>query len=671
MAARTIKDIHEEVFQFLLEKHQMNNELRFTLRSSNRFGLLEEGYWFEGTDEWLSITFWNSYDDFDRPSIDFLMYLDGICTLRVNENHNHNKKAFIIDNLIPALGMIKNANSKKNRNGIHYIDSWQKSYSKSNEVIETLSQFLSTDKVIIDGLIRGLNQSDIFPSIDDKTFKKSLAIINKWREPEKSVDFDTLAKHSIKLQSIQLKAITHFENLSLNLNKQVTCLIGFNGSGKSTILRAIAMSLIGVQSLKELDSEKIFDLERLLMIWGAQEDGIRYVKSGSIKLLYTIDDFGINDIISNEIMFRESERSRQEIDIEDNPNQDIDTLLLNEPDDNYFLKYLVIGFSQQAKNTNRDKKDNQVNKKRKNRPNIEDLTALIYDEPDNRFSEFQKWIIDLISVEKYPVFKQREDNRALINGIFKVISNITNDNIQLTNSLNDAFIITKYNPDGIPLSQMSQGYRNVIGWLGYFMKRLWEYGQVVLPTIDFKQLPAICLIDEIDTYLHPDWQYTILSSLVEAFPNTQFIVTSHSPYVLTSIKSEKLAIYELYSKPVKTDRMKFTEDGNWYIENVDSLSVDIKQVNENLYLADVNRSTVAMNGSERFRNAKKDVSQDIDTLFDLIESNQLAEAQAFYQDRLSEIDTELDEDMLKIKRLMRTKEALNKAKSSLVPHEIN
>lgn len=99
--------------------------------------------------------------------------------------------------------------------------------------------------------------------------------------------------------------------------------------------------------------------------------------------------------------------------------------------------------------------------------------------------------------------------------------------------------------------------------------------------------------------------------------------------------------------------------------------MSVKQVNENLYLADVNRSTVAMNGSERFRNAKKDVSQDIETLFDLIESNQLAEAKAFYQDRLSEIDTQLDEDMLKIKRLMRTKEALNKAKSSLVNHETN
>jgi predicted ATP-binding protein involved in virulence len=192
-----------------------------------------------------------------------------------------------------------------------------------------------------------------------------------------------------------------------------------------------------------------------------------------------------------------------------------------------------------------------------------------------------------------------------------------------------------------------------------------------LPTIDFKQLPAICLIDEIDTYLHPDWQYTILSSLVDAFPNTQFIVTSHSPYVLTSIKPEKLAIYELYSKSAKRGKMKFTEDGKWYVEDVDSLSIDVKQVDENLYLADVNRSTVAMSGSERFRNAKKDVAQDIDTLFDLIESNQLVEAKAFYQEKLSDIDDQLDEDIVKIKRLIRTKEALNKAKSTLINHEIN
>lgn len=47
--------------------------------------------------------------------------------------------------------------------------------------------------------------------------------------------------------------------------------------------------------------------------------------------------------------------------------------------------------------------------------------------------------------------------------------------------------------------------------------------------------PAIMLVDEIDLHLHPGWQQRVLDDLMRAFPNTQFIVTTHSPQVLTSV----------------------------------------------------------------------------------------------------------------------------------------
>ena len=648
MATRTIKEIHEEVFQFLLEKHQLDNELRFTLRSSNSNGRLEEGYWFDGSDSLLIITFWNAFNDSTIvPIIAFSIHLDNTCFINIMMSKK-NKTEFIEKNIVPATGLTESIDKNS------LLNFWMKTYPIENTILANLELFLTTDKVIIDNLIKANNKTDLFPPIEEKEFQKSLEIIDKWRNSKINIDLNMLLNSTIKLQNIQLKNITHFSDFNVNLNKQVTCLIGFNGSGKSTILRAIAMGLVGIEALKKEFSDKTLELERFLTIEKANEEGIKFANRGTIKLLYSIDKFGLDNLVSNEILFRYSEMSRQNVEIEDNPNEDIYRLvpsfLLNEPDDNYFLKYLVVGFSQQAKSFNNDIPRSKTNGKRKSRPNIEDVSALIFDEPDNRFNDFQSWIIGLISVEKYPVFKQRVANRVLVNGILKVISDITNDDIRLTNSPDDAFIRTKRHPEGIPLTQMSQGYRNVIGWVGYFMKRLWEYGQWILPTTDFKQLPTICLIDEIDTYLHPDWQYTILSGLVEAFPNTQFIITSHSPYVLTSIKPEKLAIYELYTEGSK---------------------MAIKQVDENLYLADVNRSTVAMSGSERFRNAKKDVAQDIDTLFDLIESNQLTEAKAFYEAKLSDIDDQLDADIVKIKRLIRTKEALNKAKSTLINHEIN
>ena len=46
---------------------------------------------------------------------------------------------------------------------------------------------------------------------------------------------------------------------------------------------------------------------------------------------------------------------------------------------------------------------------------------------------------------------------------------------------------------------------------------------------------GVVLIDEIDLHLHPLWQKEILQALVKTFPSLQFIVTTHSPYVVTHL----------------------------------------------------------------------------------------------------------------------------------------
>jgi len=56
--------------------------------------------------------------------------------------------------------------------------------------------------------------------------------------------------------------------------------------------------------------------------------------------------------------------------------------------------------------------------------------------------------------------------------------------------------------------------------------------------------PAIMLVDEIDLHLHPSWQQRVLADLMRAFPCTQFIVTTHSPQVLTTVASECIRVLE-------------------------------------------------------------------------------------------------------------------------------
>ncbi|QNG99909.1 AAA family ATPase [Pseudomonas sediminis] len=52
------------------------------------------------------------------------------------------------------------------------------------------------------------------------------------------------------------------------------------------------------------------------------------------------------------------------------------------------------------------------------------------------------------------------------------------------------------------------------------------------------------LIDELDLHLHPEWQFTLRDGLESLFPNIQFIVTTHSPHLLSSAKEGEIIIME-------------------------------------------------------------------------------------------------------------------------------
>lgn len=55
-----------------------------------------------------------------------------------------------------------------------------------------------------------------------------------------------------------------------------------------------------------------------------------------------------------------------------------------------------------------------------------------------------------------------------------------------------------------------------------------------------KQTPGVVLIDELDLYLHPRWQQHLLEDLQNAFPLIQFIVSSHSPFIIQSVRKQNL-----------------------------------------------------------------------------------------------------------------------------------
>ena len=82
-----------------------------------------------------------------------------------------------------------------------------------------------------------------------------------------------------------------------------------------------------------------------------------------------------------------------------------------------------------------------------------------------------------------------------------------------------------------PLREMSDGYRTVTALVVDIINQIYDaYGQLVVKGTVITA-PGVVLIDEVDAHLHVSWQKRIGGWLTEHFPNIQFIVTTHSPYV--------------------------------------------------------------------------------------------------------------------------------------------
>ena len=91
-------------------------------------------------------------------------------------------------------------------------------------------------------------------------------------------------------------------------------------------------------------------------------------------------------------------------------------------------------------------------------------------------------------------------------------------------------IVEFHTPYGwVKAKDLSLGYRTSMAWVIDFASRMFDlYPESENPLAE----PAVVLVDEIDLHLHPKWQRELLDYLSNLFPNTQFIVTTHSPLIV-------------------------------------------------------------------------------------------------------------------------------------------
>lgn len=109
-------------------------------------------------------------------------------------------------------------------------------------------------------------------------------------------------------------------------------------------------------------------------------------------------------------------------------------------------------------------------------------------------------------------------------------------------SATDKEIIATHKEQGdVPVSMLSDGVRNMIGMVADIAYRCVRLNPHLESNAVIKT-EGLVLIDEVDMHLHPQWQQLVLQNLQDAFPNIQFIVTTHSPQVLTTVRKEQIIV---------------------------------------------------------------------------------------------------------------------------------
>jgi predicted ATP-binding protein involved in virulence len=335
--------------------------------------------------------------------------------------------------------------------------------------------------------------------------------------PDENLEINWLSGQSqfpcVKYERLKLINIGIYENLEINFNHDLTVLIGLNGAGKTTILKAIALATLGSE---QADSETDMVVDLLRITGKSHNQAVRQAK-GSIELSVNVD----GEVYENRIELSYN-TTTEKVDIK---GERFNALF----DEKGYLLNLTLGIGEQRIVSL--KKPHNLGFE-VTQPKVKDLLPLISNEVQACIAHFASWLANLALQAK----DGSEDSQSVIKTSFDIFSALMQESIQFTDLTSidplELWIEQQDSQQTLPLHLYSQGYQAVMGWVGFIVQRVFEaYSELPNPLLQ----PAIIMIDEIDQLLHVKWQQKILNVLIESFPNIQWIITTHSPMVVTGL----------------------------------------------------------------------------------------------------------------------------------------
>jgi predicted ATP-binding protein involved in virulence len=353
----------------------------------------------------------------------------------------------------------------------------------------------------------------------------------------------------MKLTKLAVKNYRCFSNLEIDFHPELTVIVAHNGGGKTAILDAIAVALGPFIGAFDEATSKHFDNEDVRRI------RVRETQSNEMEPQYPLELIAISDINGVEKKWRrelQGQKGRTTIkdakaitkygkDLQDKIRNSTTSESIILP----IISYYGTGRLWKQKSLT-EEKSRQVSR-----------TAGYTDclDPSSSYKSFAEWfryasIADFEALYKahqngkpYLPTEFQDELNAVREAVNICLSILGWENLEYSSGLIE--IVANHPQNGVlPISLLSDGIRNMIGLvadIAYRMVRL----NPQLGVNAVKETPGIVLIDEVDMHLHPEWQQVVIGDLRKAFPKIQFIITTHSPQVLTTVMSESIRKVQL------------------------------------------------------------------------------------------------------------------------------
>ncbi|TQP41878.1 AAA family ATPase [Vibrio cholerae] len=358
------------------------------------------------------------------------------------------------------------------------------------------------------------------------------------------------------IESLHVKNVRQFKELKVNFNQGFNFLAGPNGCGKTSVLACISHCFHYANlAYSRFDEESEF--------WTDLDDN---------GTLYRV---GLGKGSINGGAYRQSS-----VKTWNKPSQDANRTSLAVSE----VKDKLKSFCPLFIGANRSIKYKQISGM--SREQTLDQKISIYTTNNTKSlygdwnSDIKQWLVNrYFMIDKEWAIEERENWYHLVNSLPSIGPFDSKFSfVRIGKELEPVFSIYE---NECHLEELSSGFQAVLSIIANIFE--WVEGSREDGERIVKSASGTVLIDELDLHLHPEWQFTIRKSLETIFPNIQFIVTTHSPHLLSSAKEKEVIIMpENGSDKYELSPSKSMYSG-WNTDQILSEIMGVKSLDSKIY----------------------------------------------------------------------------------------